>query len=819
MNKFDQLLNQIQDENPGSADAAARVRQKLFGPRTSGVGQIRGCGDFHSLIPSYLQRTLSDGRRMLLEDHVRECVACRKALEAERSGGTPKVVALPVAPKQSATPKWAIAAAILVGTATTIIGARHWLPYFDRSPRATVQNVSGMLYRQGLPIGEATELQDGDEVRTAAGARAVLRLFDGSRVEMNERARLSVVRSWRGTTIRMDRGHIIVQAAKQKQGKLFVSTADAQVAVVGTIFSVNSGTQGSRVSVVEGQVQVDHGGRSESLKPGQQTTSNPALGKVPVEAEIAWSRDAARYMALLGELNVLQKSLERIPSAGLRFQSRLLVYVPEDTSLFAAIPNIGTTLGEAKRIFDERVRMSEVLRQWWDAPENKKLRVGVEFLIDQLRELSSYLGDEVVLNIGGVDPGAVMMAEVRSPAVKEVLDRLIREASGNAPFVYSVHNNILLIASSAARLRQAEHVVARGGAASTALRQRIEQSYRSGAGWLMVANLEQIIARSVHLNMPSGPVDPGFNNVQFLTVERRDIAGRTENSAIVSFNGPRQGIPAWLAAPGPMNTLSFVSPEAGAAAGLVVKQPRVLLEEALRMAPANAGEEIAKFELATGVRVMDDIAGSLGAEATFALDGPLFPLPAWKVVLEVNSPQRLQASIGKILEAWNKRSGQPALVLNQEQANSRTYYKVTGGRLPMDVHYTYEDSYLLIAANRNLLTQAIQGRQTGINLPRSEKFRSQLPYGTNPNFSALFYHDLGGVLGPIVDLLQGTANVTAEQRQSMQAVKEAQPGIIGAYAESDRVTASSSGSFMGFNLGMVAGLHKGSILQMLQQKQ
>jgi ferric-dicitrate binding protein FerR (iron transport regulator) len=40
------------------------------------------------------------------------------------------------------------------------------------------------------------------------------------------------------------------------------------VAVVGTVFSVNARPSGSRVSVLEGEVHVRHGGVSEVLRPG-----------------------------------------------------------------------------------------------------------------------------------------------------------------------------------------------------------------------------------------------------------------------------------------------------------------------------------------------------------------------------------------------------------------------------------------------------------------------------------------------------------------------------------------------------------------------
>ena len=400
-NNFDEVIESIVNQQPDAKTAAAaaeRVRGALFG--VAGVAQVAGriqsCDDYRGLIPAYLQRTLSDPRRMLLEDHVRECIPCRKALDETRTG-KPKVhVMAPV--HRAEYRNWAIAAALLLTA-----GAGTWYtlmrPGISGEAVATIDSIDGVLYQVSdhgsLPVGPGRQLAEGEEIRAGRGSRAMVRLFDGSLIEMNERADISVVREFRGTTIRLERGNIIVQAAKQKRGKLFVASGESTVSVKGTIFAVNRGTKGTRVSVVEGAVQVDRASKSELLKPGEQATSDSALTKVPVQDEIAWSKDSARYLALLGELSDLQRKLSAIPSPALRYQSNLLRYLPADATVFAAIPNFGEQLREARSVFEEQTRSNPILSEWWKGQQNG----GQDLLqgLDKLQSLTTYIGNEAVL--------------------------------------------------------------------------------------------------------------------------------------------------------------------------------------------------------------------------------------------------------------------------------------------------------------------------------------------------------------------------------------------------------------------------------------
>ena len=757
----------------------------------------------------------------MFEDHRRECVACRGAVERVRSGD--KVAPMPArVTRPAAMPRWALAAVVLAAGVGAFATLQWVAPGLVTGPVAAVESVHGTLYhvssRGALPAGQGQELAPGEDLRTARDSTATVRLADGSRVEMNERAAFSVQPGWRGTTIRLERGQIIVQAARQKHGRLYVSAGDCQVAVKGTIFSVNRGTVGARVAVVEGEVEVAQGGKTESLKPGDQTTTTPALAGVPVEEEVAWSRDAGRYLALLGEFHALEKKLEAMPGPGLRFGSRLLVFVPEDTRLFIAMPNMETTLVEMRRIFEDRLRESAVLRQWWTAPENARMRAEVGRALEFAREFSSHLGEEISRAVGGTpdSESPLLIAEIKDAGVARFLDAQLAQARGaRPPFAYAVRNQVLLIGADGPQLARAE-AAARGGSASSGFRQRIAQSYKEGAGWLFCANMEQIAGRIVPSQRESmSLVSIGFDSAQYLVFEHREVGGRTENRAALSFRGERQGIASWLAAPGPLSTLDFVSPEASLAIGMVVKSPRVIVEELFKM--AGHSDEAAEFERTTGVRVL----GRPGRAARQRGDSRHRRARAPAPQLEsrhrgelARPPAVEHRETARRRQPADRRPG-PHRARRADQRTGRRPHLLQDFRcalLPVDLHYAFVDNYFVMASDRTLLTQAIQQRQTGYTLARSERFRAQLPHGGNPNFSAVLYHNLGGVMSTVAEQAKGVNVLSKEQKAAISSLASSAPGMIVAYGEPDRILLATQSNLFGVNLSLLGGLAQGKML-------
>src|SRR5207248_5963226 len=111
----------------------------------------------------------------------------------------------------------------------------------------------------------------------AKDSDATRQLRDGSQVQLRERPGFSTSASAAALTIRLSRGSVIVQAAKRRQGHLYVATSDCQVAVTGTVFSVVAGVKGSRVSVVEGEVHVSKDNQDHVLHPGDQIVTSPTI--------------------------------------------------------------------------------------------------------------------------------------------------------------------------------------------------------------------------------------------------------------------------------------------------------------------------------------------------------------------------------------------------------------------------------------------------------------------------------------------------------------------------------------------------------------
>ena len=303
-------------------------------------------------------------------------------------------------------------------------------------PRATVVSADGGLYR--VPVGALetdAAIGEHESVRTGPGAHAVLRLADGLTVDVNERTELFVTAAWSGQSIHLQRGDIIVKAAKQRRGRLRVLTRDSIASVKGTVFAVSAGMGGSVVSVVEGSVAVNQPGREVLLSPGQQAASMPALATTVAQA-VSWSPEAEYYLELLGSFEKIERELATFP-AELRTTSALLSYLPAGAVVYGTVPNPGVTIGRALFLAEDQATRNATFGSWWNSETGQLLRQ----MTDRVQTVSPLLGEEIVSCasiVGADEPVPMVIARVQSGSRAKLASALegLFAAAGESPVVF-----------------------------------------------------------------------------------------------------------------------------------------------------------------------------------------------------------------------------------------------------------------------------------------------------------------------------------------------------------------------------------------------
>ena len=854
---LDQAISELRAEQPDAktlSASAEHVWQKLQAgmgedAATSALQPIRGCADIRALLPAFHQQELPEARALIVEHHLKECVSCRSYAHG-RAVDAKSNVSWRMEPTSRGF-QWSFSTLTFAAASLAVLVALVWVGrtwYIDGPPgsRARIDSIAGVAYRVG-PTGEHTlkmgdEISQGEFIRTAADSHATVRLFDGSKVEMNQRAELAVSADRRNTTIHLDQGSIIVQAAHRKTGHLYVSAPDCNVAVTGTVFSVNSGTKGSRVSVIEGEVHVKHSGLESILHSGDQVATTPSVGLVPVSQEIGWSNDLNHELALLAEFSTLREKLEAIPTPGPRYESKILPLLAPDTILYIGIPNLGDALQQANQIFQQQLSQSKVLQDWWNKSGNSNQHPTPEELIGQIQAISQYLGDEVVITVEGVSStnqhGPILLAEVKQPGLESYLQNQLATtlsstqgkpnlrvvdpqslsslATGERGMIMLVRQNMLVVGGDAASVQQMSAQLDAGATqfAATDFGQRILNIYSQGTETLVAANLGQIL-NSTHAQQHESNVlqNSGFNDIKYLIATRGQGSSQADNRITLEFNGQRRGMASWLAAPAPVGSLDYVSANAGAAVSFVGKQPALMLDDVFSTfgaADANFSKGLAQLNTELGLNIRDDLASALGGEMTIALDGPVLPTPSWKAVIEVNQSGALQLAIEKLVQAANReaqKSNQPGMTLNQAQVSGRTFYTIQSQSPALtavnsEYDYTFADGYMIVAPSRALLIAAIETHANGTSLARSASFRALLPSDNQANFSAMLYQNLSPILKPLASQLN-----SGQLAMLQQLAADSKPSVMCAYGESDRIEVASSGKLLDLNPAFPTLLH------------
>jgi hypothetical protein len=831
-------IDALKTNEPNSAMLAAsarRVSERLGVDSIDGisVGAINSCDDVQHLLSAYRTKTLSKPQSLMVEAHLRECLVC---LHKTRSESAVLDWAAPKSTRAVAwrprTFGWALAATLVLSVCALFIYKAYW--QVPPGVQAHVQSIDGAAYSISgtgdRQLNPGDELKAGEHLRTTGGSHATVRLADGSTIEVNERTVLAVSARGRDMTLSLDNGAAIVQAAKRTSGHLYVKTPDCRVAVTGTLFSVDAGIKGSRVAVLQGSVHVAHAGVDTLLQAGDQIATTANLSPEPIDQQFSWSRNREQYLPLLAQFATLRQRIGGIPFPEPRYNSDLLQRVPADTVLYISVPNLGNFLTEANTIFKDQLQRSSELQQWWSRGGDRKT-AELDALVDKLHDVSQYLGDEIVI-VGtrqANESGFAVIADVQKSGLADLLkqefasssshggltvldEQALNAASNSAkahPGAYAlIRPHEAVFAASIDSLKQVNAQLNAGpsGFASGDFGKQISDAYSRGAGVILAADLHQMmnakieVARARH-NAVGAVERSGIEDVRYLIAEHRELNGVPQNHLNLQFSGTRQRVASWLAAPAPMGSLDFVTPNAAFAGAVLSKDPKEIANDLMTMAQEKGSGEQKNWDAAESklhISIRDDLAASLGGDFLVALDGPVLPTPSWKAVIEVHDSQRLEQTLEQLAQSIRGQADDKRphdIVIEPSQVGAQRFYAVhdlKSGNIT--AHYTFADGYMIMAPSRALLLEALQAKASGNSLSHSQAFKALLPKDANENYSAIAYQNLGPVLTPLLSQFGG---------KSADAIRElavdSRPTAICAWGRDTRIEAASDSRLFGFD--------------------
>lgn len=815
----------------GSAQRSARALG-LEGNRVALEGTMQSCEDVQRLLGQFRAGSLPPNRKLLVESHLHDCGACLKAFrEGEKRAplnwAAPKIAS--ASPRRPLQWGWALATAAAMLVTGSILYRAYW--QVPAGVRAEVQSIDGSAYlisaNGDQRVQPGTELREGTELRTAGDSNAVLKLSDGSLVEVDQRSTLDVGARGRDMTVSLKRGAVIVQAVQRKSGHLYVRTPDCRVAVTGTVFSVDAGIKGSRVGVLRGSLNVAHDGVRSALSAGDQLTTSDSLAPEPLIQQFAWSPDREKYVGMMAELANVAHRIAQIPLPQPRYSSDLLARVPADTVFYTSIPNLGDFLQQANAVFQDQLNQSPELREWWTKGQKNNPGRLNEF-VDKIHDVSQYLGDEVVFVGWGQGEHATfaMVADVTKSGLADelqkqfadasgklvVLDQASLAASGMAPIAghggYAlVRDHEVIFAPSVAALKGLNDQLNAGasGFANADFGKQLQAAYGRGAGIILGANLHAILqskaAQSVkrprQQQMMAGS---GLEDVQYLIAEHREVNGAPANHLDVQFSGTRQRIASWLASPAPIGSLDFVSQNAALAVGTLTKDPALIADDLMAMASQENGGAGNWNQIDSQLRidVRNDLMANLGGDFAVALDGPVLPTPSWKLIVEVNNPAAIETALERMLHALREQPHGPnahMLTIQPSTVDSQRFYAVHDDTTGTDMaEYTFADGFMILAPSRALLMDALKTHANGDSLSRSASFRALLPHDGNENYSAVLYQNLSPVLTPLLSQFSGES---ADAIRKLAA--DSRPTVICAWGNDNRIDAESDSQLFGFD--------------------
>jgi type II secretory pathway pseudopilin PulG len=496
---------------------------------------------------------------------------------------------------------------------------------------------------------------------------------------------------------------------------------------------------------------------------------------------IPFADDLKKYPGLLTELGHLAEALKNnIQLPPVRTESLLLPRLPMATTYYVAFPNYGETAHQTWETLRQELQTSAVLRDWWQHGELSSTGPKLQDFLEKFYEVSQYLGDEVVVSgetgsgISEADASNrnfLIIAEVRKPGFKDFLRQMLKERRDESQFAVRVLDPQELAqaqtkSGSATQqivvLVRPDFVIAAQGLealrsfnrfldsrtkefVSTPFGQRLTEPYHDGTSALIGVDLHTILSQ-----IPPGTPQnqkildrTGFKDAKYAVWEYKHNAGGSGSQMELSFVAPRRGIASWLAAPAPLGSLDFVSPQASIVSSVHFKNLGEIFDDIKDISSSsnpNALANLTHMEQAMHISVRDDLLSLLPGEITVEAEGFSEPKPDWKIILRTGDADHLQQTLTKMLATMPIRA-----VESVEDGITYHSLSIPSTPKPIEIVYTFAEDYLIVASTHETAAAAIRLHKSGESFAKSPKFTASLPAGDPADVSALLYEDPASV--------------------------------------------------------------------------
>ena len=517
---------------------------------------------------------------------------------------------------------------------------------------------------------------------------------------------------------------------------------------------------------------------------------------------------------------MLDKLRQDVPSPTPRSEAHLLPLLPESTVAYGAAPNYGDVVSHSLSVLRQELQDSPVLKSWWTAGTLATSAPKFESALEKISQLYEYLGNETVLSVASSkepfgtfqaqkteslipkkDPGILLVTEVRKPGLETFLRRWLAESTDakSKPGVRIFNPEELTTAKEAPASDQHLEILVRPDYVAAALDlaalrsfnarvknpntalatstfgQRVTTAYSGGITILAAADLHTLIQK-----IPFPKKDDqqtfersGFADLDYAELRHGAVDGQQATEGQLTFSAPRHGAAAWLASPGPLGSLDFVSPNANLAMAMRLTSFSQILDDVQAIAgPANANSfaAIAGGEKALNLSLKKDLLDLLGEDLTLEMDHTIPPPAAWKVIVKVKDTEHFQKTLTTLLMV--------AHMVAQPAENSGVKYNTihTPGQNPMDIAYALADNYLVVASNADGLLEALRLHGSPDSLAKSSKYLASLPKAGSPDASAVLYRNVGNLTALEAVSPQFSAFLK-------QHVGETAPSVVRVYAE------------------------------------